>query len=377
MKNVCIFGWYGTETLGDRAILDGIFQIFDSIGNFKINIGSLYPEFTKRTFLEDGEIYKKNSPKLDFDIFDVRNNSKTKEYIKNSDIIIMGGGPIMDLNELDIVRKAFIKAKKWHKKTILFGCGVGPLNQEKYIKMTKDILKNSDLCIFRDKNSCISAKKIYENGNYFYNYDPAILSILKYLKNENSNKSKDYICINFRMISSEYGIENKFDKFFLDIIQYATNQYEKVLLVPMHTFFVGGDDRKILTKLNNKVNQSNVSVIHKPMNIYELYNVYHKASACIGMRYHSIVMQTILNGNNVIIDYTNKYNGKVISFIDEIDKDKFYENRYINIKNFDGNLDSILSTLKEKNTFKFNSKVYEESLEFYKNKIEELFNETK
>ena len=134
MINISIFGWYGTETLGDRAILDGIFQIFNSLNtSIKINIASLYPDFTKRTFLEDGDIYKVNSKKLSFEIFDVYDKKITNKIIKSSKLVIMGGGPIMDLEELDIVNKAFIKAKKLGKKTMLFGCGMGPLYNEKYI----------------------------------------------------------------------------------------------------------------------------------------------------------------------------------------------------------------------------------------------------
>ena len=52
--NVCILGWYGTETLGDRAILDGIIRIYNEVENESIfYIGSLHPLLTERTIIED------------------------------------------------------------------------------------------------------------------------------------------------------------------------------------------------------------------------------------------------------------------------------------------------------------------------------------
>lgn len=370
MKNVCIFGWYGTETLGDRAILDGIFQIFNSVGNFKMQIGSLYQNFTKRTFLEDESIYKENSPKLEFEIFDVNNQMERKKRIKNSEIIIMGGGPIMDLEELKIIQKTFLYAKKHHKKTMLFGCGIGPLNQKKYIKITKNILKHSDMCIFRDEKSCNRANLIYR-GNYTYSYDPAVISILNYAKNHTKKTSENYICINFRRITDEYNVQNDFDKSLVNIVKFSSTQYDKVLLVPMHTYGIGGDDRKLLTELCYKINQSNIQVLHKPMNLYELYELYANATACIGMRYHSIVMQTLLNGNNIIIDYTDKINGKIISFINQVDSEHFYKNRYINIKEEKDQLE-VLHQLQEKNIFSSEQNLLENVFAFYKQRLETL-----
>lgn len=378
MINVSIFGWYGTETLGDRAILDGIFQIFNELNfSVKINIGSLYQDFTKRTFLEDENIYRENSKNLSFEIFDVYDKKITNQMIKNSQLIIMGGGPIMDLEELDIINTAFTKAKKLGKKTMIFGCGMGPLYNERYIKIAKNMLKNTDIGIFRDKNSTKMAKKIYPNENYYSDLDPAILSIIKYLDKEHKCDGNNYACINFRMISSEYKSKNNSSNDFVELIQQMSYMYPKVLLVPMHTYAIGGDDRLFLTQLANKANRENVEVMHKPLNIYELYDIYHCAQACIGMRYHSIVMQTILNGNNVIVDYTDKKNGKIISFLEDIATKDIIEKRYINIDKIDKKVVRVLEPNSEIDKFSFDLKEYDRSLNFYKEKIEELLNEKK
>ena len=99
----------------------------------------------------------------------------------------------------------------------------------------------------------------------------------------------------------------------------------------MHTFYVGKDDRKYMSRLALAVNCNKLEVLHKPLSLYELYGVYEKAQACIGMRYHSVVMQTLLNGNNYILDYTEKNKGKISGFISMLKNPDFYTDRYVNI----------------------------------------------
>ena len=126
-KTVCILGWYGTETLGDRAILDGILSaLYLAYGECNILLGSLYPFFTERTIYEDGEIYKNTAPGCNITIFDIKEKTRG-HYIEKSDVVIMGGGPIMELNLLYLIYNCFKNAKSYGKKIIVLGCGIGPL----------------------------------------------------------------------------------------------------------------------------------------------------------------------------------------------------------------------------------------------------------
>ena len=41
---ITIIGWYGTETIGDRAILAGLISIFNqAYDEFEVKLGSLNP----------------------------------------------------------------------------------------------------------------------------------------------------------------------------------------------------------------------------------------------------------------------------------------------------------------------------------------------
>jgi polysaccharide pyruvyl transferase WcaK-like protein len=372
--NICIVGWYGTETVGDRAILDGIFQIFQKkYDKFQVSIGSLYPLLTERTLTLDKNIFCKNSPGVKIDIFDTRKKIDLLYKIRNCQYCIMGGGPIMDLDELNIVLFAFKSAKRLKKKTILFGCGLGPLRQKHYQSLVKSIFAHSDLIIFRDTTALVTSQNIF-GGKFLEKChalsDPAILSIGQYLKNQNiSIHNGDTLVINFREFPNGYEKYSATTEDLCTLVKQAADRLEKVCLVPMHTFFIGGDDRKYLTEIAFTVNKKNVIVMHKPLNIHETYASFINAGACIGMRYHSVVFQTLLHGNNFILDYSNRTNGKIISFIKDIDKKDFYKNRYINLSDPVEKVDAnkILDTLKSNDHFLYSKDLYDDVLSSYIN----------
>jgi len=184
---VCILGWYGTETLGDRAILDGIVRIYTAAySEISISIGSLYPFVTERTIFEDKALYNEYAKNLSINTFDVRDKKVLLHEIKKSDHVIMGGGPLMDLAELYIIKYAFKEAKKIKKATALLGCGYGPLIKKEFINCVKQIVELSDIVIMRSSQCLEQIKSISSKnfwGKLYYLMDPAVVSVLNYKKN--------------------------------------------------------------------------------------------------------------------------------------------------------------------------------------------------
>jgi polysaccharide pyruvyl transferase WcaK-like protein len=379
MIRICIVGWYGTETMGDRAILDGIFQIFGELfGNYEVYLGSLCPILTERTLLLDGAIYTANAPGLKIAVFDARNKKELTGRVQECDYCIMGGGPIMDIDELSIIYFAFKTARRQGGKTILFGCGLGPLKKPANINITGKLFSFADIIIFRDAKAPKTALSLYGgrfSGKIYSLSDPALVSVGKYLeKNPEKPESGNTLAVNFRAFPPEYGEYPVTIKDFCSLVCRVSCVYEKVLLIPMHTFFIGGDDRYFLTKIVREANQNNVQVQQKPLNLYETYSVFRGAAACIGMRYHSVVFQTLLNGNNYILDYTDSRTGKIISFLEDIDKDGFYKDRYVNLKTSKTEFNSgkIIDALDRAPAFEYPKELFERSISSYRNTLNQI-----
>ena len=134
MAVVTIIGWYGTETIGDRGILAGLISACAAAGgeSLEINLGSLFPIYSERVLEEDIAFHREcaGPRKLAVRVFDVLDCFALREKIRRSDLLMMGGGPLMDLRELYVMQFAFMVAKTHHVRSVLGGCGWGPLSAE-------------------------------------------------------------------------------------------------------------------------------------------------------------------------------------------------------------------------------------------------------
>lgn len=383
--NICILGWYGTETLGDRAILDGIVHIFTTIeANIKISIGSLYPIVTERTIFEDIDFYRSHADSVEVKQFDVKDKKALHMTIRQADIVIMGGGPLMDLVELFIIQHAFKYAKKYGKVTALIGCGYGPLSRKEYIKCVHDIIRFSDLVIMRSESCREQILRLCEDEDKHKVYtskDPAEISVIEYRKrcipnaylSEQMNTDPDWI-MNIRDLDYVYGTKDHYYPMVKKLVRKIAEQVPRLCLMPMHSFSIGGDDRYIQNMIAQDLDLKNLFVMEKPLSLQECYDKVRNAAGCIGMRYHSIVFQTYLNGNNYLIDYTDPKVGKISAFLAMIDHQHFYTDRYINILNESGMDLSIMNTC---NRFSYDDSDEQNSLLLYKELLEKAMDGSK
>jgi polysaccharide pyruvyl transferase WcaK-like protein len=348
MTRIAIIGWYGTETIGDRAILSGLISLFSEVyKDFEIKLGSLYPTLSQRTIFEDYPFYctSAGGKTIPISIFDTTTISELKSAIKWADMLVMGGGPLMDIDPMYMVEYAFKYAKKKDKKTAILGCGIGPLIQQKFIKSTLSIIKNSDITIFRDNRSLTLYHEFIkrESSNCLASIDPAVFAadIFNEL-HKNDEKNSKIISINFRESDGNYNLGLSIDqtvRLFSNLLKDLANKYSyEILLVPMHTFRIGGDDRYFLNQLARNVDLPTINVQNIPLSLEETMNVYSNSVFCIGMRFHSILLQTILNGKNYIFDYTDINNGKIINLLHQLQAYEFYKNRYYSLMQPDENI---------------------------------------
>ena len=343
---ITIIGWYGTETIGDRGILAGLISIFNqSYDEFEIKLGSLNPFFSERTINEDLSLYKELTGKeISISIFNTKNTKDLRETINDSHLVVMGGGPLMDLSELFMVEYAFKLAKKRCIKTALLGCGIGPLFQKKFKISVLNIIKNSDLVILRDAQSKINLQAIsreliesIDEIDLHVSIDPAVECCIKYSQ-MNTMSVKEYIAVNVRDFPIDYSesdtgdfINNKIIVF----IKKLSEQYpdREIRLIPMSYFYLGCDDREFLNKIIFQEKLDNVTVQNKPLTLKNTMKVFQSAYFNVGMRFHSVVFQAMLSGKNFVLDYTEPGKGKISGFIEDIDENGFYKNRYISLQN--------------------------------------------
>lgn len=385
--NVTIIGWYGTETIGDRAILAGILYIISKkFGNVSFFLGSFYPFFTERTLKEDNKLYTLLiENEIDISLFDVRSKQELIPIIQDSDLVLMGGGPLMHINALYLIDYIFLSAKKYKKKTMLFGVGVGPLFIRKYKRVCLNIIKNSDFVVLRDLQSKVNLSRLAKEFNYKLDlknieisYDPSVVACIEYIsKVKKMPNQHRYIAINLRQFNLLYGTEDigtQIDKYLLGLIRELIRRERDldIKFIPMHYFAIGGDDRIYLNKLKFLLGESRVTVQNQNLNLKQTLEVFRNAKYTIGMRFHSVVFQTLINGNNYILDYTEPKIGKITGFLKDVDNNGFYKNRYISLQSFKEyqDLEKLLNFSDK--TFEYDVKLINKKLQIYSKMLSKL-----
>ncbi len=332
-----VVGWYGTETIGDRAILAGIIRLLSEVASdITLNLGSLYPVLSERTLHDDADFFVQcaHNSSLRINLFDSQSRSQLEKSIKSSDALIIGGGPLMDIEQMFMLEYAVAFAKQRKKITFALGCGYGPLKKKDTIECADRILKAVDYSAMRDSNAPFATIKDL--------VDPAAFACLEFMRTNKEERKKDTIAVNFRDVladSSRYpvrkDIEEKLTKWFTSFV----DQCDKpVYLVPMHSFSIGKDDRIYLGRLGRAVQSPKVEVVSRPPSLRKTMELFYHSSLCVGMRFHAVLLQTLLNGNNYILDYTHPETGKTISLMRQLNMLEPYQGKYVSLAQCDGEI---------------------------------------
>lgn len=321
LPRIFIVGWYGTETVGDKAILAGIVDYYKSEFNHEVEfvIGSLFPFVTKRTCYE----LSINATVVSTKTFELL------AYAKSSDIIVMGGGPLMDLNVLYIPLLGFKVAKAYGKKTVVFGCGIGPLKFEKFETAVKDILLCSDEIKLRDLKSIEIAKSYGVTTEIDFFGDPA----KNYLKAINENLIvekeniitcylRDWTFEYFNGTQDEFTVEkNKFEESLATLIKKEANDknVERIEFHHMHNFVIGNDDRDFSRYFIQKYLKGDKRVYFnkKLSTVDSIAQSMKKSRLNICMRFHSVLFAHTLETDFIAIDYT--LGGKILNYLTDND----------------------------------------------------------
>lgn len=314
---IFIVGWYGTETVGDKAILGGIITYYKKLYNNKVEfvIGSLFPFITEKTCSEL-EINCKVVSTKTLDLL---------RYAKSSDEIVMGGGPLMDLDELYVPYLGFKIAKFYGKKTTVFGCGIGPLKYTRYSKVVEKLFKITDDVKLRDQKS-IAAYNNYALKNEAELFGDPSINYIQIRSNTIEVEKEKVLSCYLREWTFEYftGDKKTFEKeklkFENGVAALIKEQADKlnvdrIEFHHMHNFVVGNDDRDFSRYFTEKYFQDDKRIfINKRLSTVDsIISTMKKSELNICMRFHSVVFAHTLNVNFIAIDYT--MGGKIHSFL--------------------------------------------------------------
>ena len=334
IRHVLIVGWYGTETIGDKAILDTIIRelLARQTPPQRIYLSSLYPFISRRTLVELG------FPQVEI----VETYSKDFEAsCRIADEIVIGGGPLMHIEPLDHMVYAFTEGRRHGALTRVEGCGLGPLNAEWACDLVGEIIRLANIIRLRDQKSATFCLERFGRSSEVIN-DPAVQHVrrclsegLATLRKTQRDEVFQIECF-FRDITYEYedqGGQNFFEKRnavraqLLSLVKGLLGfENVQVTLRAMHCFSVGGDDRALARWLERQLAASNPDLAGRlrikrlPEPTTGIIQAMAEADFCLCMRFHSVVFATEVGVPFAAIDYT--HGGKIEAFLKARDQMK-------------------------------------------------------
>lgn len=306
-----ICGWYGTETLGDKAILGSVLTALRSCDPVTpIKLASLQSDFSQLTASQMPEL---NGVEI---ISTERAVAKAASYRA----LIFGGGPLMAINEIMMMRRLFHIVREHGGATVVAGCGVGPVGSKKYQAAIADLLMSSDLRIYRDEASRRRAADMGIDVRHdAVTEDPAFDWILR--NRVNRARAPDTLLLGLRRFPwKEYAPElgrkksqelsEKADSAIAQALAKLAAERPglRIAPVPMCTNPYGDDDRWYYrslfgrdSSLGDRVDWSLIGAELSPL---DYLRAFENAGAALTMRFHSLVFALACGLPALSLDYT-------------------------------------------------------------------------
>jgi len=321
---VLIVGWYGTETIGDKAILATELTRLRERPDppTEIQLASFHPFVTRNTLRELGV-----SPE---GVRIVRTYTREfRDACENAGEIVMAGGPLMDIEALNHILYAFMCGARHGACLRVAGCGIGPLKASVYTEAVGHILRLATTITLRDSAAVERCRDQFGRPDAELVADPArdfVLSTDVVVKPEDSPVVACFLRKWPGSFARVFGreefpalrknLERELEAMLADCV---TRLGAELRLYPMHCFHVGGDDRRFNRALARRLARRfgvNARVVNRPVSPSEIMAAMSTADLAVCMRYHSVVFAEALGTPFVAIDYT--LGGKVAGFLEDI-----------------------------------------------------------
>lgn len=328
---ILIVGFYGGYNLGDELMLQTLLGYLEKINNLEITV-----------MLAENDNYKIDDYK---NIRFIHYLKSKYDYVKVSDYydsIIFGGGALIDDNNFSeeeitlskILINLTLKFIYNNKKAYWIGLSSNKkLQNSNFVDKLNFIVKNIEYISFRDSNSIktlqfsgIDTSKIELINDIIYSNN-----IITTKKKKNTKKRKIgiiYICDKTKTYPKILDITKK-------LLEYLTTKnYDnfEINLIPFYNY--QENDKKILNDLKMEIKSNVVKVADYTNDFNEIIDIINEQDFLITMRYHALLISSILQKNilTIVYDEHHHYENKILYVYEQqnINKNQIYFSNYTN-----------------------------------------------
>lgn len=317
-RKVLICGWYGTETLGDKAILGGVVQALrETLGEVELHLVALELYISQMTIRQMPELQ-------DCTLHSV---ADALDRVDGMDLVVFGGGPLMAIGTMAEMLAIFQRAVAAQIPTLLAGCGVGPLGAGFFNDAIKQVLLHSSYRIYRDQKSLEIAQSLgVDVSQDQVAEDPAFTWLASRTQGDQPpdrgpGPALPRLLLGLRdwpyhEFAAEKGaleaerLKHRFEAEIIAGLEGLVERYPNLTIVPfpMCTNHLGFDDRWFYRRLfrdRPKLKDAlDFSYLGAELRPDDAVAVFQSATAALTMRFHSLVFALSTGLPAVAVDYT-------------------------------------------------------------------------
>jgi polysaccharide pyruvyl transferase WcaK-like protein/sulfatase maturation enzyme AslB (radical SAM superfamily) len=311
---VLLCGWYGTETIGDKAILAGcITALRASFDEAAFDLASLEPFISRHTVRELPEL--KDLEVLGFE--------QALAQLGRYRAVVFAGGPVMGVKALADNLALFRAAARMGIERMVLGCGVGPVGRAFYREPIRELLALATLRIFRDEESrALAATLGVDSSQDRVADDPAHTWVHGRLTGS-AQVDLDSLVLGLREWPHEQYARSRggghaarvrrlhaFDAALgaglRELLEVEPST--RLVPVPMSTNAAGGDDRwyyrRLFREAGIPAHRIDWRFLEREASPQQILEAFRRAGRILTMRFHSLVFALAVGRPTLAIDYT-------------------------------------------------------------------------
>jgi polysaccharide pyruvyl transferase WcaK-like protein len=315
-QRIAIVGWYGSETVGDVAILGQVLSEWRHVlPRVTITIVSFAPKITQRSL----------------DDIDERKALIAGEGLAScwalvmADWLVFGGGPLMQSPTTFLWLARVIAVKVAGGQVVVHGCGVGPIRTAAMCLAASMILHRADLIMLRDRT--IEQWLPRFAGSYHVVFDPAFDYVRSMCESEpradSGQRSQRVLALFLRWPSKQYLERGTLPEDLVDTIVQAlislTDQMNLLLRAcVMHADYPESDDRRIYQHLRRSLRRGvTLDLSSERQALRDIVHAARSSDAVLAIRYHGLVIALATGTPFLAVDYTEPW-GKTRSTAERV-----------------------------------------------------------
>ncbi len=312
---VCIVGWWGSETVGDIAILGQLLRELElQCRPEQISVVSFNASLTRRT------LRQLQRPMIEV----VPLGVLSAIAIVSSRAVIFGGGPLMESPTMRFWRWTSSIAQFCGERVMLYANGIGPLRSAAATRAVTALVKSAGFVVLRDRTSQRWAVEQAARTDAVLGFDAAFDFVRDAASPVVPRRAQIALALRTPpasyLGSGDVAIATaRFVATLAEALDAVADQRElRFVGIVMHTGMAESDDHEVYRLLRAKLRHSDLlDVAPGEHSVQQVIDTLQASRAALTVRFHAMIFALATETPFVAVDYARP-EGKVSAVADDV-----------------------------------------------------------